>query len=121
MNAVVQQKHKDTFDRYAAAKDGEGFKRYASQVSKTEIPRVLRGIFEAALPAKPGPRPANGVAPAKNGIPAKGVPIAAGFTQIAKQPATLDIDYRNPFNNPKNFQDGRAILKDGKKVAWQRA
>ncbi len=114
-------KHAETLDRYFGAKDKNGFLRFTSQLSKTEVPKALREAFDAIVPAKPGPRPANGVAPAKNGIPAKGVPIAAGFTQIAKQPATQDIDYRNPFNNPKNFQDGKAVLKDGKKVAWQRA
>jgi hypothetical protein len=114
-------KHSETLDRYFGAKDKNGFLRFTSQLSKTEVPKALREAFDAILPAKPGPRPGATPAPARNGAPAKGVAIAQGFTQIAKQPATQDIDYRNPFNNPKNFQDGRAVLKDGKKVAWQRA
>jgi hypothetical protein len=114
-------KHSETLDRYFGAKDKNGFLRFTSQLSKTDVPKALREAFDAIVPAKPGPRPSNGAAPVKNGAPAKGLPIAQGFTQIAKQPATQDIDYRNPFNNPKNFQDGRAVLKDGKKVAWQRA
>ncbi len=114
-------KHEGTLDRYFGAKDKTGFLRYASQLSRTELPKKLREAFEAIVPAKPGPRPSNGAAPAKNGIPAKGVAIAQGFTQIGKQPATAEIDYRNPFNSIANFQQGRAVLKDGKKVQWHKA
>ncbi len=114
-------KHSETLDRYFGAKDKNGFLRFTSQLSKTEVPKALREAFDAIVPAKPGPRPANGVAPVKNGIPAKGVPIAAGFKDAGKQPATYDIDYRNPFNSPANFQKGLAVLKDGSKVSWKKA
>ncbi len=114
-------KHAETLDRYFGAKDKNGFLRFTSQLSKTEVPKALREAFDAIVPAKPGPRPSNGASAPRNGTPAKGVAIAQGFTQIDKQPATAEIDYRNPFNSIANFQQGRAVLKDGKKVQWHKA
>jgi hypothetical protein len=115
-------KHSETLDRYFGAKDKNGFLRYTSQLSKTEVPKALREAFETILPQKPGPRPGTAPAPAKNGTPAKGVAIAQGFTQIAQQPNyATDVALNNPFNSIDRFRSGMAILKDGRKVQWKKA
>ncbi len=119
LNRAVGQ-HKDTLERYFKAKDKAGFLKYATQLNKTELPKALREAFDAVVPGKPGPKAAI-AQPGKNGgPPAKGVPIAQGFVQVAKQPATMDIDYKNPFNTASNFQSGKAILKGGRRVQWSR-
>jgi hypothetical protein len=121
LNKAINGKHSETLQRYFEAKDRNGFLRYAANLDKTEMPKALRAAFEAVLPSRPGPKPGSAPAPVKNGTPAKGLPIAQGFTQVAKQPATQEIDYKNPFNTIANFQQGRAVLKDGKKVQWAKA
>jgi len=116
LNKAIQAKHASVLERYFNAKDKNGFMRYASSISKTEVPRALKAAFDAVMPGRPGPKPgtANGVKPPVNGA----LKVTPGFTQIAKQPATQDIDYRHQFNTPANFQAGKAILKDGRKVTW---
>jgi hypothetical protein len=121
LNQAIEQKHKETLERYFTAKDRAGFLRYASQISKTEVPRIMRAVFDAVAPGKPAQRPTNGAPPppVKNGAPARGVPIAQGFTQVAQRPDyKTQVDLRNPFNNAENMRKGLAILKDGKKVRW---
>ncbi len=119
LNKALNGKHSETLEKYFKAKDKSGFLRYASSISKTEVPKALREAFDAVMPGRPGPRP--GVAPpVKNGGPARGTPIAAGFTQLAQRPATNEIDMRHSFNTPSNYQSGRAVLKDGRKVQWAR-
>ncbi len=121
LNKAVNGKHQETLERYFSAKDKAGFLRYASSINKTELPKALREAFDAVIPAKPGPRPGSAPAPKPtNGKPANGMPIAQGFVQVAQRPSTAEIDMRNPFNNPKNFLDGKAILKGGKRVQWAR-
>jgi len=94
--------------------------KYAAKLDREELPKALRAAFDTIMPGKPGPRPGTAPAP-KNGAPARGMPIAQGFVQIAKQPATSEIDFRNPFNNAQNFQAGKAVLTNGKRVQWQKA
>lgn len=120
-NKSISGQHAQTLQRYFDAKDKAGFMKYAAKLDAEVLPQALRAAFDAVMPGKPGPRPA-GTAPApKNGTPAKGIPIAEGFVQIAAQPKTAEIDYRNPFNSPANFQAGKAILVGGKKVQWAKA
>ena len=120
MNRAINGKHKETLDRYFAAKDKPGFLRYASSISKTEVPKALREAFDAVLPSKPGPRPGTAPAPKNGAPPARNTPIAQGFTQVAKQPATNEIDYKNRLNTTQLFQSGKAILKNGQRVQWQK-
>ena len=119
LNRAIKGNHADTLERYFKAKDKAGFMRYAAQLNKVEVPKALREAFDAVVPGKPGPKAV--APPAKNGAPpARGVPIAQGFVQVAKQPATMEIDYKNSFNTPANFQSGKAVLKGGKPVQWTR-
>jgi len=120
LNRAINGKHKETLDRYFAAKDKPGFLRYASSISKTEVPKALREAFDAVLPSKPGPRPGTAPAPKNGAPPARNTPIAQGFTQVAKQPATHEIDYKNRLNTTQLFQSGKAILKNGQRVQWQK-
>ena len=119
LNRAVGQ-HKETLERYFKAKDKAGFLRYASQLNKTELPKALREAFDAVVPAKPGPKANNGTPPKPGGTPAKGAPIAQGFVQVAKQPATSEINYTDRRNTPQLFQSGKAFLKSGKAVQWSR-
>ena len=119
-NKSINGQHAQTLQRYFDAKDKAGFMKYAAKLDSEVLPQALRAAFEAVMPGKPGPRPGTAPAP-KNGTPAKGMPIAEGFVQIAAQPKTAEIDYRNPFNSPANFQAGKAILVGGKRVQWQKA
>ena len=117
---AINGQHAQTLQRYFDAKDKQGFMKYAAKLDREELPKALRAAFDTIMPGKPGPRPGSAPAP-KNGAPAPGMPIAQGFVQVAKQPATSEIDFRNPFNNAQNFQAGKAILTNGKRVQWQKA
>ncbi len=117
--AIASGDHAKNLDRYFAAKDKTGFLRYADKLNKEELPKALRAAFDAIMPARPGPRP-NGAPPVKNGAPARGVPIAQGFTQVAQRPATAEIAMNDSRNTPKLFQEGKAFLKGGKAVQWQK-
>lgn len=116
LNKTLQEKHGPILERYFQARDKNGFMRYASQISKTEVPRALKAAFDAVMPPKPGPKP--GTAPAPKPVNGTSRVPVPGFTQIAKQPATQEIDYKHQFNTPANFQAGKAVLKDGRKVTW---
>ncbi len=119
-NKSINGQHAQTLQRYFDAKDKSGFLKYAAKLDSEVLPQALRAAFDAVMPGKPGPRPNTPAVP--NGKqPAKGVPIAQGFVQVAAQPKTNEIDYRNSFNNAANFQAGKAILVGGKRVQWQKA
>ncbi len=116
---AIQNGHSEKLERYFTGKDKTGFMRYAATLDSTILPNALKEAFDRVLPTKPGPRPP-GAPVVKNGAPARGTPIAQGFTQIAQRPATAEIDMRHSFNTPSNYQSGKAVLRDGRKVQWSR-
>jgi hypothetical protein len=119
LNRAIKNGHTEKLDRYFAAKDRDGFMRYASNLNKTEVPKALREAFDAVMPSRPGPKAGTAPAP-KNGVAPKPGTASEGFMMIAKQPGSGEIDYNNQFNIPANFMSGKAILKGGKKVQWNR-
>ncbi len=120
-NKSINGQHAQTLQRYFDAKDKNGFLKYAAKLDSEVLPLALRAAFDAVMPGKPGPRPGAAPPPVNGKQPAKGMPIAQGFVQVAAQPKTAEIDYRNPFNNATNFQAGKAILVGGKRVQWAKA
>lgn len=117
-NKSINGQHAQTLQRYFDAKDKAGFMKYAAKLDSEVLPQALRAAFDAVMPAKPGPRNGAPPPPINGKQPAKGLPIAQGFVQVAQQPKTHEIDYRNPFNTKDNFRDGKAILIGGRKVQW---
>ena len=117
LDKVVRQ-HVDKLNRFFDAKDKEGFLRYASGITRNEIPKALRAAFDAILPNKPGPKaPVNGAQKVSRGTAPVKPPV--GFQVIQKEPSNDQIDMRHPFNNPANYSAGKAVLKDGKRVQWK--
>ena len=112
------ESHKDKLDRYFSARDKQGFMRYAATIDTSEIPKALKAAFNVILPAKPGPKVANGQAPPKTPL-TPGKP-QEGFKWTGRMPTATEIDVKHPFNIPANFSAGKAVLKTGQRVQWKR-
>lgn len=120
LNRAVQAtpKHKETVDRYVAAKDRAGYRKYMDGVIRKAAPTAMNAAFRrAGVGDKPGPKKVE-AKPAATGTPAA---QTTGFTRVGTKPSNNDVDWgaTNRIQGKKPG-DGRYILKSGEKQLWQR-
>lgn len=120
LNRAVQAtpKHKETVDRYVAAKDRAGYRKYMDGVIRKAAPGAMNAAFRrAGVGDKPGPKKVE-VKPTATGTPAA---QTTGFTRVGTKPSNNDVDWgaTNRIQGKKPG-DGRYILKSGEKQLWQR-
>lgn len=105
--------------RYFEARDKDGFLKSFNTQYKTILKAEMQRSFDHVMGAKRGP--AAGASP----VNGKGAPVATpgiiekGYAWVPKQPGTSEFDMTNPLNNRESFSQGKAILRDGRKVQWR--
>ena len=121
LNRAVQAtpKHRETVDRYVAAKDRTGYRKYMDGVIRKAAPGAMSAAFRrAGVGDKPGPR----AVPAKKTTTATPAAQAAtGFTRVGNSPGNNTVDWAATKTIAgKKAGDGKYILRDGSKVLYQR-
>lgn len=112
---------REKLDRYFAVKDKDGFFKLSAGITKTELPKALQSAFDKVMPDRPdrpGPKAAiPGAKPAVAAVPGK---PSNSFVFVGKMPSSGEIDTADARNTPKLFGEGKAFLKDGRRVSWKR-
>ena len=121
MSAMERQakdpKHRQTVDRFLAANDVDGYKRYMAGWYKQNLPRALSSAVDAVVGRSKGsPPPPPKTAPASAKKP--GQPQSQGSQFVpGSRPDTKLVDFART-SRDMFYKDKRAILKDGRKVSW---
>lgn len=106
-------------ERYFAAKQKDGFLKLHDSTFKDAVPRALRtAIQQLGIGGKPGPKPGEAAKPPASGVKPSGTPAAPGFAFVGTRPSITEIDNRT--TTPQMWQEGKAVLRDGRKVYWKR-
>jgi hypothetical protein len=100
---------------YIARDDKRGYLRYMESIYRRVMPEAMSSAVASTLK---GQRPASTGALAKPGAKVAVKP-AEGFTLVAKEPDTYNIDYGR--TSRAMLAENKAILRDGKKVQWRDA
>lgn len=110
--------HKEKIDRYVAAKDRTGYRKYMDGVIRQKAPAAMQAAFRrAGVGDKPGPKAVAKPA-AKSGV---SVAQTTGFTRVGTKPNHNDVDWQATARIAgKKGGDGKYILRDGSKVLYQR-
>lgn len=110
-------KHKETVDRYLAAKDRSGYRKYMDGVIRKAAPTAMSAAFRrAGVGDKPGPKIV-----AKPAAVAGKVTETAGFTRVGTKPNHNDVDWQGTARiTGKKGGDGKYLMRDGSKVLFQR-
>ena len=121
LNRAVQAtpKHKETVDRYVAAKDRTGYRKYMDGVIRKAAPAAMSAAFRrAGVGDKPGPKAvAKPAAVAKPGT----ATATTGFTRAGTKPNSNDVDWQATARIAgKKGGDGKYVMRDGSKVLFQR-
>lgn len=105
--------------RYFEARDKDGFLKSFNTQYKTILKAEMQRSFDHVMGAKRGP--AAGAAPANGKVAPVTSPgsVDKGYAWVPKQPSTSEFDMTNPLNNRESFSQGKAILRDGRKVQWR--
>jgi hypothetical protein len=112
--AASDVKHRETVDRFLAANDQEGYKRYMAGFYRRTLPGALSSAIDAIVGRSKAAAPA-----AKANPPAAKAPVGKGGDNFvpAQRPATNEVDFK--LTTRDMFYKGkRAILKNGKQISW---
>ena len=119
LNRAVQavQGHKEKVDRYVAAKDRTGYRKYMDGVIRSKAPAAMSAAFRrAGVGDKPGPK-----AVAAKAVAAKSAAVVTGFNRVGTKPNSNEVDWQATARIAgKKGGDGKYILRDGSKVLFQR-
>lgn len=120
LNRAVQAtpKHKDTVDRYVAAKDRAGYRKYMDGVMRKAAPGAMSAAFRrAGVGDKPGPKKVDAKPAGKPGT----ATVTTSFNRVGAKPSSNDVDWQATARIAgKKGGDGKYILRDGSKVLFQR-
>lgn len=121
LNRAVQAVpgHREKVDRYVAAKDRTGYRKYMDGVIRSKAGTAMQAAFRrAGVGDKPGPKGvAKPVVTAKPGT----ATVTTGFNRIGTKPNSNDVDWQSTARIAgKKGGDGKYILRDGSKVLFQR-
>jgi hypothetical protein len=122
LNRAVQAtpKHKETVDRYVAAKDRTGYRKYMDGVIRKNAGAAMAAAFRrAGVGDKPGPKAvAAKTAAVKT---ASSTTATAGFNRVGAKPNHNEVDWQATARIAgKQGGDGKYVLRDGSKVLFQR-
>jgi len=127
MGAIAKDKtFSDNLNRLFTADDRAGFNRYVTSAYQKHIPEVLKQVLRRVVPrtatataAKPSSQnPGAQNPPAASATVAKTPTPERGFTNVAGIPAAADVDYSRTTRDM--WINGQAVLKNGRKVQFQR-
>lgn len=102
--------------QYIKSDDKKGYLRYVNSIARAVVPGAMAAAVNSTLrgqraPAKPAPK--------KPEVNRTGtMKPAEGFTLVAKEPSTWELDLTHPMAFEWT-QQNRGILKNGKKVWWR--
>lgn len=120
LNRAVQAtpNHKATVDRYVAAKDKAGYRKYMNGLISKAAPIAMAAAFRrAGIGDKPGPKKVE----VKPGTVKPVVAVTTGFNRVGTKPSHNDVDWQSTARIPgKKGGDGKYIMRDGSKVLFQR-
>lgn len=110
--------HKEKVDRYVAAKDRTGYRKYMDGVIRSKAPAVMSAAFRrAGISDKPGPKKVETKPAPKPGT----ATATAGFNRVGTKPNHNDVDWQSTARIAgKKGGDGKYIMRDGSKVLFQR-
>jgi hypothetical protein len=106
--------------RYLKTGDRAGYLRLMKSIDVKVIPQAVAYAVSRTMGKGRGftgkiqNQQQNGKAPVDKGQPA---PAAAGFTLVANEPNSYQIDYDR--TNKQMLQQNRAVMKDGRKITWK--
>jgi len=109
--------HKEKVDRYLAAKDRTGYRKYMDGIIRSKAPAAMQAAFRrAGVGDKPGPKKVETRPVAKTETTA-----VTGFNRVGTNPNYNDVDWQATARIAgKKGGDGKYILRDGSKVLFQR-
>ena len=120
LNRAVQAVpgHKEKVDRYVAAKDRTGYRKYMDGVIRSKAPAAMQAAFRrAGVGDKPGPKAVAAKVATKTATTA----VTTGFNRVGTKPSSNDVDWQMTARIAgKKGGDGKYILRDGSKVLFQR-
>lgn len=120
LNRAVQAtpNHKQTVDRYVAAKDRTGYRKYMDGVIRKAAPAAMNAAFRrAGVGDKPGPK----AVAAKAATKTAATTAVTGFARVGTKPNSNDVDWQSTARIAgKKGGDGKYVLRDGSKVLFQR-
>lgn len=97
---------------YITRNDKRGYLRYMESIYRRIVPEAMTSAVSSTMK---GARAAAIKRPSANGQ--QPMKAAEGFSPIAKEPETHDIDYSQ--TNSAMISQNRAVLRSGKKVQWR--
>jgi hypothetical protein len=113
---------KEKTARYFSAKDKNGYVRTYKAAIKEHLRTAVQSAVNEVLPSRPGPKAAAAATPPQSGVAKPTAPAAIkapeGWATVAKRPEEHLINYR--ITNMDMILEGKAVLKDGRKVSWKR-
>lgn len=120
LNRAVQatQGHKEKVDRYVAAKDRAGYRKYMDGVIRKAAGHAMAAAFRrAGVGDKPGPK----IVPKPAAKPGSTATPTAGFNRVGSKPNHNEVDWQSTARIAgKKGGDGKYIMRDGSKVLFQR-
>jgi hypothetical protein len=110
--------HKEKVDRYVAAKDRTGYRKYMDGVIRSKAPTAMQAAFRrAGVGDKPGPKKVD----AKPAVKIGTATVTTGFARVGAKPNSNDVDWQSTARIAgKKGGDGKYVLRDGSKVLFQR-
>lgn len=121
LNRAVQATpgHKEKVDRYVAAKDRNGYRKYMDGVIRSKAGAAMSAAFRrAGVGDKPGPKKVEAKPVAKLGA---ATTATAGFNRVGSKPNHNEVDWQATARiTGKKGGDGKYIMRDGSKVLFQR-
>ena len=120
MSAMERQakdpKHRSTVDRFLAANDVDGYKRYMAGWYKQNLPRALTSAVDAVVGRSKAAPSTGKAAPAARVAP--GRPQAQGSQFVpGTRPDTKLVDFKQTTRD-MFYKEKKAVLRDGKRISW---
>ena len=100
---------------YIQRDDKPGYLRFMQSIYKRVAPEAMAAAVNGTMKGKAAAPVNRQQKPAVNGKPVVAAP--AGFTPVAKEPGSYEIDYGR--TTKEMIGKNQAVLKDGKKVQWR--
>jgi hypothetical protein len=111
--------HKEKVDRYVAAKDRTGYRKYMDGVIRSKAGAAMAAAFRrAGVGDKPGPKKVEAKPAAKTAV---ATTATTGFNRVGSKPNHNEVDWQSTARIVgKKGGDGKYIMRDGSKVLFQR-
>lgn len=110
---------RDKVNRFAQAKDKEGYRRFISGAYGNIVPKALKAAFEKIVPSKPVQKTATTTTAKPTAKTA--ISDTTGFVRSATKPDKNQVNWQATNSiRGKKPGDGKFIMRDGSKVLYSR-